>query len=140
MYGDTDALRALARQLRERADALRGEADGLAGRTSMVSWQGLAAEALRGRVAHQAGALREAATAHERAASAVEAHAGTVEERQELIARIERRVQALLADARDRLAAVGSVLPDPLDLRVLRLQVPPPGHLDWLRVDLPGVP
>ena len=57
-----------------------------------------------------------------------------------LIAAIEHQVMALVAAAKDRLAGlVDAVLPDPLDQLLARFVPPPPGHRDWLLVDLPGL-
>ena len=63
MYGDTEAIRGLARTMRGQATALRSQADGLFARAEAVPWQGLAADAMRARVRAQVGALR----AHRRA-------------------------------------------------------------------------
>ena len=67
-------------------------------------------------------------------------HADEVDRTKALIAAIERKVTALVAAAKDRLAGlVASVLPDPVDEFLDRFVPPPPGHRDWLTVDLPGV-
>jgi hypothetical protein len=140
MYGDTEAIRRLARTMRDQAAALRSEASELQARTEAVPWQGLAAEALRARVRAQAGALCRTAELSDDAAVALGHHADEVDRLKALIAEIEHRVMALVSAARDRLAGlVSSVLPDPLDELLARFVPPPSGHRDWLRVDLPGL-
>ena len=140
MYGDTDAVRALARTMRGGADAVRHEADSLAARAAASLWQGLAADAMRARVRAQAAGLRDAAALADDAAAALERHADAVDRLKALIAAIERKAMALVEAARDRLTGlVQAVLPDPLDEVMARFVPPPSGHRDWLTVDLPGL-
>ncbi len=140
MYGDTEAIRRLARTMRDQAAALRSEAATLQARSEAVPWQGLAADAMRGRVRAQAAALRRTAELSDDAAVALGHHADEVDRLKALIAEIEHHVMALVSAAKDRLAGlVSSVLPDPLDELLARFVPPPPGHRDWLRVDLPGL-
>ena len=105
-----------------------------------MPWQGLAADAMRARVRAQVGALRRTAELADDAAAALDQHADEVDRLKALIAAIERKAMALVAAARDRLAGlVSSVLPDPIDELLDRFVPPPPGHRDWLLVDLPGL-
>jgi hypothetical protein len=138
MYGDTDVVRALARQVRERGGDIRGEADDLVGRVEAVRWTGLAADAMR-RLAHEhAGGLRACAEAHEAAADALDRHAREVDHLKELIAAVERRVQHLLEGAAHGLAGlVGHVVPDAVDHWLHHFDPPPRGSREWLDVHVP---
>jgi hypothetical protein len=141
MYGDTEAIRGLARTMRRQGTALRSQADWLLARAEAVPWEGLAAEAMRARVRAQVGGLRRTADLADDAAVALDQHADEVDGLKSLIAAIERQAMALVAAAKDRLAGlVTSVLPDPIDELLDRFVPPPPGHRDWLLVDLPGLP
>jgi hypothetical protein len=140
MYGDTEAIRGLARTMRRQGTALRSQADWLLARAEAVPWEGLAAEAMRARVRAQVGGLRRTADLADDAAVALDQHADEVDGLKSLIAAIERQAMALVAAAKDRLAGlVTSVLPDPIDELLDRFVPPPPGHRDWLLVDLPGL-
>lgn len=140
MYGDTEAIRGLARTMREQGAALRSEAATLVARAEAVPWQGVAADAMRVRVRAQAAALHRTAELSDHAAGALDHHADEVDRRKALIAEIEHRVTALVSAARDRLAGlVSSVLPDPVDELLAGFVPPPHGHRDWLLVDLPGL-
>lgn len=141
MYGDTEAIRALARTMRSEGAALRSEADRLLARAESVAWTGLAADAMRSRVHAQVGSLRRTAALSDDAAEALDRHADEVDRLKSLIAAIESRVMALVAAAKERLAGLlDAVLPDPLDELLARFDPPPPGHRDWLHVDLPRLP
>lgn len=85
MYGDTTAIRALARRLRERADEIRDLAADLATRTDAVPWTGLAADAMRAHTGVRVGGLRRTARLHDDAAEALERHAREVDRLQELV-------------------------------------------------------
>jgi hypothetical protein len=146
VYGDTQVIRSLARSLRDQGDEIRCEADRLLRRAESVPWQGLAADAMRGQARSRARALRHTAGLHDAAADALERHATEVDRVKALIAAIEHRVRSLIAAARDRLAGVAAsvaaglgIPPDPVDQLLDRFVPPPPGHLDWLRVELPGL-
>jgi hypothetical protein len=140
MYGDTEAIRGLARTMRGQGAALRSEAERLLTRAEAVPWQGLAADAMRARVRAQVRALRRTAELADDAAVALDRHADEVDRLKALIGAIERKVMARVAAARERLAGlVASVLPDPLDELLDRFVPPPSGHRDWLLVDLPGL-
>jgi hypothetical protein len=88
MYADSDAIRALARGMRERAQDLHTEADDLARRAAAVDWRGLAAEAMRRMTVSGGGGLHACADAHSAAAEALERHAREVD-------RVARLVSAL---------------------------------------------
>jgi hypothetical protein len=138
MYGDTGVVRALARQLRERADEIGREADDLAGRAERVGWSGLAAEAMRHLVRDHAAGLRACACAHEDAAEALERHAREVDRVKELIAAVEHRVAHVLASVAGGLAGfVSDVLPDSLEHWAAQFDPPPHGSVEWLDVRLP---
>jgi len=141
MYGDTEAIRGLARTMRRQGAALRSEAAGLLVRAEAVPWQGLAADAMRASVRAQVASLRRTAGLSEDAAAALDRHADEVDRLKALIAEVERRVTALVTAARDRLSGLlAGVLPDPVDELLARFVPPPPGHRDWLLVELPGLP
>jgi hypothetical protein len=142
MYGDTEAIRGLARGLRRLGDDIRWEADTLLAGAEAVPWQGVAADAMRCVARYRVGALRRTADLHDEAAAALDDHADAVDRVKRLIAAIEERVLALVAAARDRIAGVLGVvggLIDPVDDLLDRFVPPPSGHRDWLSVDLPGL-
>ena len=103
MYGDTARIRALADELRDRADDIRGLADRLTARADQVPWQGLAADAMRDHARRRAAALRRTACLHDDAADALDRHAREVDRLKDLIAAIERKVRGLIESARDKL-------------------------------------
>jgi hypothetical protein len=138
MYGDTEAIRGLARTMRGHGAAMHSEAGVLAARAEATSWSGLAADAMRLRVQTQVLALVHTAELQEDAARALEQHADDVDRLKALIAAIERKVMALVEAAKHRLAGlVEAVLPDPVDELLAGFVPPPSGHRDWLSVDLP---
>jgi len=140
MYGDTQAIRGLARTMRGEATALRCEAEALLARAESVQWSGLAADAMRARVGQQVDSLRRTAALADDAAEALDRHADEVDRLKALIVAIEQKVMALVTAAKDRLAGLlDAVLPDPVDELLARFDPPPPGHRDWLLVDLPGL-
>jgi uncharacterized protein YukE len=161
MYGDPDVLRSRVGALREQAVDVRALADHLIAQTDQIrtAWTGRAADAMRQRVGDRAGHLRAAATQHDVAADRLEAHVHQVELLQESIAAVERRVAELVAEAADRQARRDPDLPPAGELdgeldgelngelsaeaeddRVLLAFVgPPPGHRDWLVVEVPGL-
>jgi hypothetical protein len=126
--------------MRDQGAALRTEAATLLARAEAVPWQGLAADAMRACVRTQVASLRRTAGLSDDAAAALDRHADEVDRLKALIASIERRVTALVDAAKHRIAGlVESVLPDPVDELLARFDPPPPGHRDWLLVDLPGL-
>jgi hypothetical protein len=147
MYGDTNAIRGLARDLRRIGAEVRDEADRLQARAADVPWQGTAADAMRAVARHRTRALHLTADLHDDAARALDEHADEVDRIKRLIAAIEHRVRALVSAARDRIAGVLSDLAsgltggmvDPGDDLLDRFVPPPPGHRDWLSVRLPGL-
>lgn len=149
MYGDPDVMRRRADQLREQAADVRALADQLVARTEGTGWSGRAAESMRVRVAERATHLREAAAQHDTAADSLDKHLVEVEAQQEAIAAAERRACDLVAEARTRVAhleranadhdAAVRREPDPDDVVLCAFTPPPPGHRDWLDVELPGL-
>jgi hypothetical protein len=112
MYGDTDVMRRHAARLREQGVDLRAMADRLVAQTESAGWSGRAANALAERIRERATHLRDVAARHDGAAESMEAHVVEVDRLKEAISDAERRAGA----------------DDP----------PPPGHKDWLTLDLPG--
>ena len=149
MYGDTDVLRRRADQLREQGVDVRMLADQLVAQTEGLGWTGRAAESMRLRVRERAEHLRAVAAEHDTAADSLDRHTQEVTTLQDAIAERERTVASLVADARTRVARVeagnaaseDSVhrLPDPEDAALVSFTPPPPGHRDWLSVELPGL-
>lgn len=95
MYGDSDAIRALARGMRERACELHGEADDLVRRAAAVDWRGLAADAMRRMAVDDGGGLRACADAHDAAADALDRHAREVDRVKGLVTAVEQRLVGL---------------------------------------------
>jgi hypothetical protein len=146
MYGDTTVIRGLASRLREQATDIAREADALVGLADDCPWHGWAADAVRRRSRERAAALRRTAHAHDGAADALDHHADRVDRLKDLIASIERKALRLVDAARDRLGdlvdGVRGLLSDGLDgadALLDRFVPPPPGHRDWLDVELPGL-
>lgn len=146
MYGDTGLMRRRAAQLREQGEDVRARADQLVAQMDAIAWTGRAAEAMRERIRERAAHLRDVAARHETAAASLEHHLHEVERLKEQIATTQRRAEGLVADARGRVARqAGSddlegVRREPADadLRLAAFTPPPPGHKDWLDVELPG--
>ena len=122
MYGDTEVMRRRAAALREQGVDLRAMADRLVAQTEAVGWTGRAATALDERIRTRAAHLRDVARRHDDAAEALDSHVQEVDRLKELIDLTERRARALGAE--DRLPAT--------------FTAPPPGHRDWLSLELPG--
>jgi uncharacterized protein YukE len=122
MYGDAEVMRRRAADLREQGVDLRALADRLVARTAAVGWTGRAATALDERVRTRAAHLRDLAARHDDAAQALDHHLGEVDHLKEVIAATEHRVRALVAEGRRAPAST-----------------PPPGHRDWLTLELPGL-
>ncbi|MBO0847666.1 MAG: WXG100 family type VII secretion target [Nocardioides sp.] len=127
MYGDTEVIRALARQLRERGREIRAEADDLLRSAEAVPWSGLAADAMRRLADEHAGGLRSCSDAHDAAAESLERHAREVDHLKELIAEAERRVFDLFDS-----------LPDDVAHWVHHFDPPSHGSLEWLDVRVPA--
>jgi hypothetical protein len=139
MYGDTDVVRALARQVRARGDDIRAEAGDLLARAEAVAWSGLAADAMRRLARDHAGGLRRCADEHDAAADALDRHAREVDHLEEVIAAVERRARHLLESAGGGLAGlVGRVVPDSVDHWLSSFEAPPHGSREWLDVRLPS--
>ena len=120
MYGDTDLMRKRAAELREQGIDLRALAEQLVARTEGVGWTGRAADALAVRIRDRAAHLRDVAARHDTAAESLDAHLLEVDRLKDAISAAERRARRLTEDG-------ASFAP------------PPPGHKDWLAVDLPGL-
>ena len=152
MYGDTLVMRRRAAQLREQGEDIRAMAEQLVTHSDEVAWTGRAADAMRQRVRDRATHLRDAANAHDAAAASLEKHLAECDRLTESIAGIERRASSLVADARTRIARVeasGSdhdgaatdvrATPTREDQALAAFSPPPPGHKDWLDVEMPGL-
>ncbi|WP_101525657.1 hypothetical protein [Nocardioides houyundeii] len=143
MYGETAMMRRRVSQLREQGSEIRRVADRLVAQAESVPWHGRAAESMRLRIQDRASHLRDAAGLHESAADSLDHHVHEVDRLQDAIATIERKVASLVADARARRARLadspqgGDV--DDEDAALLAFAMPPPGHKDWLDVELPGL-
>jgi hypothetical protein len=146
MYGDTAAIRRLARRMSEQGDDIRRDADQLVSASRLVLWEGRAAQAMRERMAERALAMRRTADRHDDAARALTHHADEVDRLKDLIREVAHRVRGLVEGARTRLADLagrvvdlaGSVAPDPVDEVLAAFRPPPDGHRDWLDVRVPG--
>lgn len=138
MYGDTSAIRAQARRMRERGGEIRREAAALLAAAEAVPWTGVAADAMRGLAREHAGGLRSCAGAHEAAADALDRHAREVDRLKDLISTIEHRALGLLEGAGSGLAGlVHHVVPSPVDRWAHDFDPPPHGSLEWLDVHVP---
>jgi hypothetical protein len=124
MYGDTDVMRRRAAQLREQGVDIRAMADRLVAQTEGIGWTGRAAESLSERMRERAAHLRDVAARHDGAAESLEAHLHEVDRLKDAIAATERKADVLLAETP---SAPDAFTP------------PPPGHKDWLAVELPGL-
>lgn len=121
MYGDPSHIKRRTDELRDQGGELEQLAQRLVARTAAVRWHGRASDALHERIGERAAALRGVATRHEAAADALAAHGEAVEELKERIAAAEARYRRLADEA-------------PLD----DFEPPPPGHREWLTVQLPA--
>jgi methyl-accepting chemotaxis protein len=155
MYGDSEIIRRRVSELRDQGADVRALADELVARVERLGWTGRAAEAMRERVTDRASHLRAAADRHTSAADALARHAESVDHVRDEIGTTQARVTALVAEARARIEAIdrrnaqgpdgadGSsspqIAPDPLDEALVAFTPPPPGHRDWLTVDVPGL-
>ena len=147
MYGDTLVMRRRAAQLREQGEDIRAMAEQLVNHSEDVAWTGRAADAMRERVRDRAAHLREAANAHDTAAASLEKHLAECDRLGESINAVERRVSSLVADVRTRIARVESATDQDgvratatrEDQALAAFAPPPPGHKDWLTVELPGL-
>ncbi|KAB2812532.1 hypothetical protein F9L07_12305 [Pimelobacter simplex] len=148
MYGDSEIIRRRVSQLRDQGADVRALADELVARVEALGWTGRAGDAMRERVTDRASHLRIAADRHTGAADALADHAEAVDAVRDEIGATQTRVSALVADARGRIAAIARrneagdgppITPDPLDETLAAFTPPPPGHRDWLDVDVPGL-
>ena len=140
MYGDTAAGRKRVAQLREQSGDIRALATRLVSQAEAVPWHGKAADAMRERIKERASHLRAAAAQHETAADSLASHLGEVDTLKEAIDTRAHKATTLIEDARTRASASGEgARPDDADAALLAFDPPPPGHRDWLTVDLPGL-
>lgn len=142
MYGDTAASRKRIAQLREQSGDIRAAADRLVAQAESVPWDGRAAEAMRTRIKERANQLRVAAGHHETAADSLARHLTEVDTRKDAIESIRHKADSLTSDAAARLAALESAdngRPTDEDAALAAFVPPPPGHKDWLTVELPGL-
>ena len=140
MYGDTAAGRKRVAQLREQGGDIRALAARLVSQAEAVPWHGKAADAMRERIKERADHLRAAAAHHETAAESLAKHLGEVDTLKEAIDTRAHKATTLIEDARTRASASGEgARPDDADAALLAFDPPPPGHRDWLTVDLPGL-
>lgn len=145
MYGDTAVGRKRVHQLRERADDIRSLAERLVAQSESVPWHGRAAEAMRTRIKERATHLRAAAEQHDVAANALAKHLGAVDEVKGSIEEREHKGATLVEEAHNRVAATTgedgqpTTEPSDEDTTLLAFNAPPPGHKDWLTVELPGL-
>jgi len=142
VYADAQRLRADALALARAGSELSGQAGALLASAGSTRWQSSAADAMRRRLAGEAGMLHEVAAGFADAGSALSRHAAAVEALQSQIRAVEQRAHALVQSAL-HLCAVGSsalasALPGGEDLlrrlRTVLSRLPPPGHPDWLEV------
>lgn len=114
MYGDPDALDALAAELSQRAREVRAAAEEHRREGDRARWVSEAASAYRRQLARDCAALEAAADEMERAADELRRHADEVRSRLQAIARAERAVRSWLAEQAVRggelLDGVGVVL------------------------------
>lgn len=145
MYGDSQLIRRRVDQLRAQGEDVRALAEQLVSRTDALAWTGRAAAGMRERATERARGLRGIADRHASAATALETHRSRVDAAKEQIVTIERRAARLVEEARGRTTALAEASesdgirrePDPRDARLLAFVPPPPGHKNWLTVDLP---
>jgi chromosome segregation ATPase len=140
MYGDTAAGRKRVAQLREQGGDIRALAARLVSQAEAVPWHGKAADAMRERIKERADQLRTAAAQHETAAESLAKHLGEVDTLKEAIDTRSHKATTLVDDARTRASQAGDgARPDGAEAALLAFDPPPPGHQDWLTVDLPGL-
>ena len=143
MYGDSAASRKRVAQLREQSGDIRAAADRLVAQAESVPWHGRAAEAMRTRIKECANQLRVAAGHHETAADSLARHVTEVDTRKEAIESIRNKADSLSSDAASRIAAQEAAdeggQPTDEDAALAAFVPPPPGHKDWLTVELPGL-
>lgn len=139
MYGDSDAMHRRAQQLREQGCDIAATADRLVAQVESLEWSGRAADALRLRIRDRAHDLRELAHRHETAAESLARHRSQVDALKETIAERERHAATIPGLMPGRLTVVDPMAERSEDLRIAHFTPPPPGHKDWLTVELPGL-
>ena len=136
MYGDTAAGRKRVAELREQGGDIRALAARLVSQAEAVPWHGKAAESMRERIRERATHLRAAAAQHDTAAESLSAHLVEVDRLKEAIELRSRKATTLVEDARTRTSEGRA---DDADAALVAFDPPPPGHRDWLTVELPGL-
>jgi hypothetical protein len=132
VYGDPDALEAIARQIEACADVVRDRTRGLREAVVAVAWQSTAAAVFRRTAEEDAGRLHQAAQGLDEAAARLRRHAAVVRERIAEIRRMERTVLGWLNDRREALVdGVGAAADEVAELA---RRLPPPGDVAWLGV------
>lgn len=117
MYGDPDAIRALARTLTDQGEAVRAEGRRLLALLGATRWSGLAAEAAHTTAHRRVDDLAACAVRHDDAADALVRHAAEVEHRLAVLARAEDALVGLVTDG---LGRAGELLPELLPDRGVR--------------------
>ena len=98
MYGDPDALDALATELSQRAREVRAAGEEHRREGDRARWLSEAASAYRRQLARDCGAVEVVADEMEQAADELRRHADEVRSRLQAIARAEQVVRAWLAE------------------------------------------
>ena len=136
MYGDVEAVRALARQVAGLATQARVGAGGVE-RASGVGWVSVGADRYRSVLAEESALLHRCADELNEAVRALQAHADAVEHRQDQIRAAERFVSGVVSQAHRRLSDVVDGTEDAVVsgarwvLEQAR-RAPTAGSLDWL--------
>lgn len=102
LYGDPEALDALASELSQRARAVRAAADEHRREGARARWVSDAASAYRRQLAQDCAQVEAAADGMDHAADLLRRHADEVRHRLAAIARAEREVRAWLAEQAHR--------------------------------------
>lgn len=102
MYGDPDAIRALARTLTDQGEAVRTEGRRLLALLGATRWTGLAADAAHAVAQVRAADLSACAVRHDEAADALVRHAAEVEHRLAVLARAQDVLGGVVADGLGR--------------------------------------
>lgn len=113
MYGDPDAIRALARTLTEQGEEVRAQGRRLVGAIAATRWSGRAADAAHALARERLDGLAVCAVRHDDAADALHRHAAEVEHRLAVLARVEDVLGGLVAGGVERVRElVPDLLPD----------------------------
>jgi hypothetical protein len=132
LYGDPDALEAIARQIEACAGGVRDRTQRLRVAVGAVAWRSTAATAFRAVAEEDAHRADHAAAELDEAAARLRRHAGLVRERVAEIRRLERTVMAWLDDQRLALVSGAGAAVD--EVAELARRLPPPGDMGWLGI------